>query len=100
MKSSAGRGTGQLRFTSFMGTSSVEIVGRACAFGRYHRRAERGFRSAASSKSRALKRLLQPLQDQTGDAFTRLFDCADPDWKSLLGIESAVALAQPQPAQR
>src|SRR5579859_6904418 len=71
MRSSATRGTGQLRLNEVVLTSAIVIVGRARTFGRYHRRAERIFRRTLHGERRAFVRLLDALQNQSADALGR-----------------------------
>ena len=59
MRSSATRGTGQLRLNMVILASAIVIVGCARAFGRYHGRAERIFRRTFDAERRTLVRLLR-----------------------------------------
>src|SRR5579864_4381801 len=72
MRSSATRGTGQLRLNEVVVlTSAIVIVSSTRAFGRYHGRAQRIFRRALHGKCRTLVRFLDALQNQPTDAFGR-----------------------------
>src|SRR5262252_651822 len=69
MRSSATRGTGQLRLNVL--ASAIVIVGRARAFRRYHGRTQRILRRALHRKRRTLVRLLDPLQNHPADTLRR-----------------------------
>src|SRR5208283_6006200 len=68
MRSSATRGTGQLRLNAGVLASAIVVIGRACAFRRYHGSAQRILRRTFHGEGRTLVRLLDALQDETADA--------------------------------
>src|SRR5579871_750442 len=71
MRSSATRGTGQLRLNEVVLASAIVIVGCARAFRRYHGSAQRIFRRALHGKRRTVMRLLDPLENESADALGR-----------------------------
>ena len=71
MRSSATRGTGQFRLNELILASAIVVIGRACAFRRYHGSAERILRRTLHSERRALVRLLDALQNESADALGR-----------------------------
>src|SRR5205807_4567662 len=73
MRSSATRGTGQLRLKGLIFASAIVVVSRARALGGYHRGSQRVFRRALHGESRALARLLESLQNQSADALGLFF---------------------------
>ena len=102
MRSSATRGTGQLRLNSpWRLASAIVIVGRAGALGGDHGRAERVLGRALHGERRALVRLLDALQDQAADALGGLVRAAAPmNGKRRFGVEFPEASAQPEAAGR
>src|ERR1700760_3898048 len=86
MRSSATRGTGQLRLNVLLLASAIVIVGRACPFRRYHGSAERIFRCALHGKCPALVRLLDALQNQSADALGRFLRRFAVEWEAAVGI--------------
>src|SRR5579864_5370207 len=94
MRSSATRGTGQLRLYGLILASAKVIVGRARAFGRYHGSAQRIFGRALHSKGRTLVRLLEPLQNQSADALRRLLRGLASEGESAVGIVFLKSSAQ------
>src|SRR5271167_2176238 len=73
MRSSATRGTGQLRLNSVMSlASAIVIIGRARAFRRYHGSAQRILRRTLYRECGTLVRLFDALQNQPADALRRL----------------------------
>src|SRR5579871_2672575 len=86
MRSSATRGTGQLRLNEVILASAIVIIGRARAFGRYHGSAQRIFRRALYRKRGALVRFLDALQNQAADALRRFASRLAGEWKSQVGI--------------
>src|SRR5579871_2616155 len=72
MRSSATRGTGQLRLNGLILASAIVIIGRARALRRYHGSTERILRGALNRERRTLVRLLDALQNQSADAIRRL----------------------------
>src|SRR6266567_1055791 len=73
MRSSATRGTGQLRLNSVIVlTSAIVVIGRARSLRRNHGGAQRIFGRTLHRKRRTLLRLLDALQNQAADALRRL----------------------------
>src|ERR1700751_2414548 len=94
MRSSATRGTGQLRLNEVILASAIVVVGRARAFRRYHGSAERIFRRALHGKRRAVVRLLDALQNQSADALRRFVRRFARKWEAAVGIVSLKTPAQ------
>src|SRR5580700_6814947 len=86
MRSSATRGTGQLRLNAGVLASAIVVVGRARAFGRYHGRAQRIFRRALHGKGRTLVRLLDALENQAADALRRFASRLAGERKAAVGV--------------
>src|SRR5579864_5381961 len=86
MRSSATRGTGQLRLNEVVLASAIVIVGRARAFRRYHGSAEWILRRALHGKRRALVRLFDALQNQSADALRRFFGRFTGEREAAIGI--------------
>src|ERR1700689_4388205 len=92
MRSSATRGTGQLRLNSVIGlaimtfASAILIVSRARALRRDHGRAKRILRRALHRKRRTLVGLLDPLQNQPANALRRLVSHFARERKAPVGI--------------
>src|SRR3954462_7964730 len=84
MRSSATRGTGQLRLNVL--TSAIMVVSGARAFGRFHGRAQRIFRRALYHERRAFVWFLKALQNHPADAFRRLARGLAGKWKASVGI--------------
>src|SRR6516165_6932593 len=100
MRSSATRGTGQLRLKEVILASAIVIVGRASAFGRYHRSAQRIFRGALHGKRRALVGLLDALQNKSADALGRFVHRLAREWEAAVGIVFLEASAKLEAAGR
>src|SRR5262249_34506516 len=98
MRSSATRGTGQLRLNVL--TSAIVIVSSACAFRRYHRRTQRILRGALHGESRALVRLLDALQDESADALRRLTRGLAGEREAPVGIVFLKSSAQLKATRR
>src|ERR1700758_2169702 len=86
MRSSATRGTGQLRLNELVLASAIVVVGRARSLGGNHRRAQRIFRRALHRKSGTLVGLLDALQDQSADALGRFARWLTRKWEAEVGI--------------
>src|SRR5271166_759822 len=104
MRSSATRGTGQLRLNSVMTVivlpPAVVIIGRARALRRNHRRAQRIFRRALHRKLRTLVRLFEALQNQAADALGRLVSHFSREREAAVGIMFLKTPAQLKAAGR
>src|SRR6266576_4250567 len=100
MRSSATRGTGQLRLNEVILASAIVIVGRARPFGRYHRRAQRIFRRALHGKRRAFVRLLDALENQAADALRRLARRLAGEGKAAVSVVLLKAPAKLEAARR
>src|SRR6201998_4705948 len=100
MRSSATRGTGQLRLNAGVLASAIVVVGRACAFRRYHRSAQRIFRRALHGKRRAVVGFLDALQNQSADALRRLVRGFARKWEAAVRIVFLKSSAQLEAAGR
>src|SRR3974390_420242 len=100
MRSSATRGTGQLRLNEVVLASAIVVVSCARAFGRYHGSAERIFRRALRGKRRALVRLLDALQNQSADALRRFVRGRAGKWETTVRIVLLKTPAQLKSAGR
>src|SRR5581483_2004740 len=100
MRSSATRGTGQLRLKGLILASAIVIVGRARALRRYHRSAQRILRRALHREGRALVRLLQALQNHSADALGRFLRRLSVEWEAEVGVVFLKASAQLKAAGR
>ena len=76
------------------------IVGRACAFGRNHGRAQRIFRRALHGKRRAFVRLLDALENQAADALRRLARRLAGEGKAAVSVVLLKAPAKLEAARR
>src|SRR6476646_6098164 len=70
--------------------TAVEVIGRARALARHHRRAERGTRRALLAERGALVRLDQTLQHLTAAAQRRLLGVDVADVEAVFGIAISV----------
>src|SRR5579872_3891653 len=101
MRSSATRGTGQLRLNSVMTlASAIVIVRRARPFRRNHGSVERIFRCALHGKRRTFVRLLDALQNQSADALRRFAGGLDGRGVTPVGIILLKAAAQLESTRR
>src|SRR5579864_4420649 len=100
MRSSATRGTGQLRLNEVILASAIVIVGRARALGRYHGRAQRIFRRALHGECRAFVRLLDALQNQSADALRRFTRRLAREGEAAVGIVLLKAPAKLEAARQ
>src|SRR3954467_7362351 len=94
MRSSATRGTGQLRLTGLILASAILVVSRARALGRYHGSAQRILRRAFHRKCRALVRLFESLQNEAADALGGFLRRLAGEREALVGIVFLEACAQ------
>ena len=78
----------------------IQVVRRARALGRNHRRAKRIARRAQGAERRALVRLDQALQHLTGAAHRGLLGVDVGDGEPVLGVVVAVGVRQPPAAAR
>src|SRR5579862_1582271 len=100
MRSSATRGTGQLRLNEVILASAIVIVGRARALRRYHGSAQRIFRRALHGKGRAVVRFFDALQNQAADALRRLAGRFTGKRKAEVGVILLKLSAKLEPAGR
>src|ERR1035437_73540 len=101
MRSSATRGTGQLRLNTLIRLPpAIVVIGRAGALRRNHGSAERVFRRALDRKCRTLVRLLDALQNQPADALRRLARRFARKREAAVGIILLKAAAQLKAAGR
>src|SRR6516165_5714721 len=76
----------------------VVVVGRAGAFRRNHRRAQRRLGTARFAERRAFPRLFYTLQDQPADAVARFEHFETAHGKTPLGVEVEIFVPQAQAA--
>src|SRR3954471_19515616 len=100
MRSSATRGTGQLRLRGLMFASAIVVVSRARALGRYHGSAQRILRRAFHRKCRALVWLFESLQNEAADALGGFLRRLAGEREALVGIVFLEASAQLETAGR
>src|SRR5579872_1007398 len=98
MRSSATRGTGQLRLNVL--TSAIVIVGCARALRRYHGRAQRILGRALHCKGWTFVRLFDSLQNQSADALRRFAGRLTLEGEAEVGIVFSKTSAKLKSASR